>query len=141
MTLIIRSAQMRALAAHQHSRNIAGLCWRLREAWPDELAALSESALHRRVAVARKRCALRGLHDERGELAFLELAIRYGWEFEDNPELAWMVTILDDTRVTSPLSRVRRILDMLERQEQTREHNALALASFMLRRRAGPSCW
>ncbi len=128
--IVFTQAQMAAFAATQRTRFVERLCASLRDRFQDELWALADQELLRRVEAALVRAGELGLHTERDCCRYLNLAVLYGWDFERREANAFMRAILEDRSVDNPGRRLQRLVEeCLHREAIAQGRNGSAPAS------------
>ncbi len=128
--IVFTRAQMAAFAAAQRTRFVDRMCAWLRDQFRDELWALADQELQRRVEAALVRADELGLRTERDCCRYLNLAVLYGWDFERREANAFMRAILEDRSVDNPGRRLQRLVEeCLQREAIAQSRNGAAPAS------------
>jgi hypothetical protein len=108
--IVIRQAQIDALGANRRREFVDAMCARLRLHFHEHLVATSEAVLRHEVHAAMLRAQYHGLASERDVCRFLNLAVYYGWDFDQRPEHDWMRRYLVDAEAGSPSQRLHRLV-------------------------------
>lgn len=108
--LVIRRQQMDCFAQEGRTQFALAMCACLRSQFSAELWEITQDGLLRLVRAALARAATYALHSERDCRRYLNLCVIYGWEFDRQPELAWMGQMLTDAGISSPGLRLERLV-------------------------------
>jgi hypothetical protein len=104
--LVIRKAQIEALAAHERERFEARMVERLAVRFPDEHRALGPEGTRRLVGRAIDAASAHGIDDWSSLATFIELSAEFGEAFELSPDAARAAAILDDGRLPGQIKIV-----------------------------------
>jgi hypothetical protein len=74
-----------------------------------------------------------GLKNERDLFAFADMCGGLGWDFDQEPENAWMRECLLNKAVTRPEDRMTGLLRRIQRREEVEKQNAALRQSFLKR--------
>jgi len=96
--LVIRAAQMKALAEVAEKAFVERASDYLRETFPEKCAELGPEAVHRWVRSGLEKARGYGLRLDVEVLRYLNLMYTFGWDFD---RLPWAAEILDDTEVSA----------------------------------------
>jgi hypothetical protein len=116
MTLIIRNAQMEALAQDREQQFERRVAAHLRASWPARCAATSDDELVSAVRAASARAAAHGLTRARDVARYIDLAYLVGPDFESEPP--WVGEILRSTRY--PARKIDEIYRRMKLDEELR---------------------
>lgn len=129
--LVIRDEQLARLAEEGRRRFIAAMVAHLRRHFHGELWAVGDEELAARAAQACDRAAAYGIRSERDVCRFLNLAAKFGWDFDRSPETSWMRAMLTDTSITSPGLRLDCLVDECLHRSEAAESNARLRGRFL----------
>ncbi len=130
--IVIRRAQMAHFADVRRRQDIASLCATLRARYPAQVSSLTALSLFRHVHQALGRAQGYGLYGTQENLDYLGLALRYGWDFDQVPDYAWMHAYLVEPRISAPSARLSRLLKKLQHNKERALLNAQLRAKFAL---------
>ncbi len=71
-----------------------------------------------------------GLENRASRCRFLNLALIYGWQFDTDPQNAWMREMLRDTEVSSADDRIRLLVDECLYRLRIEEQNRRLRSNF-----------
>jgi hypothetical protein len=108
--IVVRHAQMAALANAGRRQFVLVACAYLRRQFHDRLWSLPEVELERHVGTALARAAQFGLQSERDCYRYLNLCIFHGWDFTAEAGNAWMRDMLADAAGGPPGARLHRLV-------------------------------
>jgi hypothetical protein len=92
--LLIRDAQVDALAEDVEQRFVDRMTAHLEENFPELAAAMTTQALREQVEATLARALTYGIDNNADQCRFLSLAAAYGWDFDSWPEHEWMRPLL-----------------------------------------------
>lgn len=121
--LIIRNAQLRALARPAREHFIEEMLSHLYLHFPTQAWQLTRTELHDRVDELIDRAAGHQLTSRQQVCRFINLAASYGWTFDSDPELPWMRNILTDSGLTQPEERLDRLVNTCLHRQRVEAHN------------------
>lgn len=120
--LVIRDAQMKAMARPAREHFAGEVRAHLQKYFPDECSLMGAGALDELIAHGIGRALARGFETERQVYKWLSLAIEFGRDFDSDPSLPWVAEILSETTPMSPNGK----LDLLVREALERAGRAPA---------------
>lgn len=95
--LVIRDSQLRAFKAAADSRFVAKAIPYLQEDFPEELAEMGAEGAHSFALYGLHRSACYGITTEANVLAYLQVAVLLGRDFDVDDDLPWAAMILGDS--------------------------------------------
>jgi hypothetical protein len=111
--LVIRHAQMDALARSAMEPFVENVIAHLRRVWPEECAAMGDEGLEAFVARGMARCERYGIETEYDVGRFCDLMLLLTPDFDEDPNIPWAQDIL-----TSPGFDGRvKVDELMERTE------------------------
>lgn len=111
--LVIRHAQMDALARSAMEPFVENVIAHLRRVWPEECAAMGEEGLEAFVARGMAKCERYGIETEYDVGRFCDLMLLLTPDFDEDPNIPWAQDIL-----TSPGFDGRvKVDELMERTE------------------------
>ena len=119
--LIIREAQMEALATAAVRRFETRVCSWLTATFPERCAELGADALRDLVQQGIKKAAGYGINQERDVAEFIALMVRLSPEFDALDTYAWTARLLRRAHVPAEL-RLERIKERLGGEERRQVH-------------------
>ena len=128
--LTIRNAQMEVLSAQQRQKFVDAMCEFLRLQFKQELQGISQTSLQAKVSAALNSASRYGLRSHRDCCRYLNLAVTYGWEFEQLPENAWMREYLTDPNAGNPSQRLQRLISQCIYKMEVEENNRQMREAF-----------
>lgn len=111
--LVIRSAQMDALARAAMEPFVENVIGHLRRVWPEETAAMGDEGLERFVRHGMERCGLYGIETEYDVGRYCDLMLLLHPDFDDDPNLPWA----RDTLGAEGLDGRMKVDQLMERVE------------------------
>lgn len=121
--LIIRSAQLQALAQQAREQFIKDMLGHVYRYFPTPAWLLTPDELRSRVSEAIDRAAGHQLTSRQQVCRFINLAATYGWAFDSDPELTWMRDILTDTGLLNPGERLDRLVNSCLHRQRIEARN------------------
>lgn len=109
--IVIRSAQVDALARNIQARHRAAMCADLHAAQAAHVQGLSVTSLRRHVVVTLIRASRYGIVHRTDEMTFSRLASEQGWRFDLAHDHAWVRHCLLDESRGSITARLRQIAE------------------------------
>jgi hypothetical protein len=94
-----------------------------RESFPNETKAISDSELKKHIIKSIKKAENYNLTSQQDCCKFINLAVVYGWDFDQEPNNEWMIDILEDEEISSPSERLNRLLDECVYRKEVEEKN------------------
>ena len=131
--LIIRDTQKYLLGQQSLATFIEAMCLHLRTYFPASTALLTQAALSDKVRACSNRAGHYQLNSQRDVCRYLNLAAEYGWEFDRDPNLSWMLPYLNDKSVTDPSKRLELLV------KQCLHRQAIAEQNLQLRQQLKPA--
>ncbi len=92
--LVIRAAQMEALARAAMDPFVENVIAHLRRVWPEECAAMGDEALEALVAHGLAKCDRYGVETEYDVGRYCDLMLLLTRDFDEDPNLPWAQDIL-----------------------------------------------
>jgi hypothetical protein len=126
----IRNSQIATLAAERSARFERSMVEHLRRHFPGATASFDDSHLLKLVSATIARARQYQLFSESDFCRFLNLAATFGWEFDTDPDCAWMTAMLTDPSVSAPKDRIHLLVDESLRRLRVQEHNEKLRAVF-----------
>ncbi len=111
--LVIRSAQMDALARAAMDPFVENVTAHLRRVWPEECAAMGEEGLERFVAHGMERCARYEIDTEYDVGRYCDVMLLLHPQFDEDPNLPWA----SDTLTSEGLDGRMKVDQLMERVE------------------------
>lgn len=111
--LVIRSAQMEALARAAIEPFVENVMGHLRRVWPEECAAMGEEGLERFVHHGMERGGRYGIETEYDVGRYCDLMLLLHRDFDDDPNLPWA----SDTLASGDLDGRMKVDQLMERVE------------------------
>lgn len=121
--LTIRTSQLHTLGEFAQGQFIDELVDQVHRFFPDAGGALAPDILRRKLGKCIERAATYHLFSRQHVSRFINLAAVYGWEYDSDPALRWMHSILTDTRLVSPGERLERLMQTCVHREHIEHHN------------------
>lgn len=121
--LTIRNTQLQTLGQRFREEFIDGMLAHLYSYFPAVAWLLTQGELRSRVNLIIERAAVYQLTSQQQVCRFINLAATYGWEFDGDPDLLWMRSILIDTSLTQPGERLDRLVQTCLHRQGIEEHN------------------
>jgi hypothetical protein len=120
--LTIRTTQLHRLGQAARDAFIDTMLAHVHTHFPE----LASDQLRSRLNALIERAAVYQLTSQQQVCRFINLAATYGWEFDSDPELLWMRSILTDSSPAQPGERLDRLVQTcLHRQGLAIQNRAL----------------
>lgn len=136
--LVIRTEQLDLLAKASREEFIEQMCRHLRSHFPPQLRGCGDDVLKSHINDALRRSAGYGLTSRQDCCRFLNLAVLYGWQFDQSAAQQWMRDYLIDETVSSPSERLRLLVDQCVHRREIAAHNRQLQDGFGLLQETGP---
>lgn len=130
--LTIRRPQLLALRAVRRKAFITEMIRYLRTHFPEELANVKDHQLRGHVTRTLTRARSYGLTSRQDCARFLNLAVLFGWDFDEDPKnAAWVKETLADNEVHSPGARLDRLVKRFLRRMELEANRGRMAGKFM----------
>jgi hypothetical protein len=116
--LTIREEQMavfRELAINDYVKRTVV---HLNETFPEKCEALGEEKVRETVQYGVQRSASYGITTEGDVRRYIDFMIRFGPDFDQDPELPWAASILNNQAIRNPTTKINRLYKEVKKQEQ-----------------------
>lgn len=123
LMIIIRHEQQNKLELPKLIKMVIELCKEARNRFNDELADVTEKSLGKKILNTVKKAEKYNLVKESDYGTFVNIAIEYGWDFDEDPDNEWMVDILEDPEISNPSDRLNRLVDECRYRKEVAEQN------------------
>jgi len=121
--LRLSPAQMQTLAHQAREHFIADMVIHLRTYFPAVAWLLTADELRSHIITCIDRAAHYQLTSQQQVCRYLNVAAHYGWNFDSDPDLAWMQKILTDTTLMQPGERLDHLVQTCLHRQSIEEHN------------------
>lgn len=115
MVLVIRNAQMQALARPQLEAFTRRMVDHVRRVFSERAAPMTDEQIRSQVQDGIERAEAYGIRREADVALFIDILFGIGPDFDDRPECAWIRTILEN-RDDSGTLRMQLVYDELPRR-------------------------
>lgn len=121
--LTIRNSQLQILAHRPLEQFINDMQGHLYSYFPSVAWLLTPDERRQQVNTLIERAAVYQLTSQQQVCRFINLAATYGWEFDRDPNLHWMRSILTDISLAQPTERLDRLVQTCLHRQSIEEHN------------------
>jgi len=121
--LTIRDSQLQILRQQPREQFVDDMLAHLYSYFPAIAWLLTPDELRYQVNTIIERAAVYQLTSRQQVCRFINLAAAYGWEFDGDPNLLWMRSILTDTSLPQPSERIDRLVQTCLHRQRIEEHN------------------
>ena len=122
---VIRSNQMEVLTRPARDAFVNAMIVHCKTYFPEVVSAYDDESLENLVAETIKHARTRyGMHCPQGLCRFINLAATLGWQFDLEPQNAWMRSrFLLNPQVSNPADRIDLLVAEMEYRQQVAEYN------------------
>jgi hypothetical protein len=96
-----------------------------RENYPDIVGNMTEERLQLKVIKTIKKAEKYGVVSQLDIAKFLNIAIEYGWDFDEDPEYVWMRKILINQDISCPSDRIDLLMEECDDRKEMMELNRM----------------
>jgi len=89
----------------------------LKKVFPDQSQILGEVKLRESIQYGTQRAAAHGIISERDVCKYIDLTILYGRDFDKDPNLPWVQSILQNQAMRNPSSKIESLYKAAKKQE------------------------
>ena len=90
----------------------------LNESFPEKCEALGEAKVRETVKYGILRSASYGISTEGDVRRYVDLMVKFGPDFDQDPELPWAASILNNQAIINPTTKINRLYKAVEKQEK-----------------------
>lgn len=116
--LTIRKEQMAVFGEPAINDFVKRTVVHLNERFPDNCGAMGEPKVCETVKYGIQRSASYGITTEGDVRRYIELMVRFGADFDQDPELPWASSILNNQALINPTTKVERLYKAVKKQER-----------------------
>jgi hypothetical protein len=116
--LTIRKEQMVVFREPAINDFVKRVVAHLNECFPEKCEALGEPKVRETVKYGIQRSASYGITTEGDVRRYIDLTVRFGPDFDQDPELPWASSILNNQAIINPTTKVDRLYKALKKQEK-----------------------
>lgn len=91
----------------------------LNESFPEKCEAMGEVKVRETVQYGIQRSASYGIITEGDVRRYIDLMLRFGPDFDQDPKLPWAASILNNKALINPTTKVNRLYKEVKKQEKT----------------------
>jgi uncharacterized protein (DUF1697 family) len=109
--IILRQVQLTVIELPGVMKYVNALCKDARKQFKDEIDSLTDTTLEKKICKSIKKAQQFHLLSKADWGRFVFITIENDWDFDEDPDNEWMVTMLEDPEITSPSDRLTRLID------------------------------
>ena len=121
--LILRAKQIAAIQLPQILSFVESLSGYLRENFTEKLHDISGSVLNKKILKSIKKAEKYGFTSRQDCCEFAKLAVKYGWDFDEEPQNEWMRKMLIDKNISNPSHRLARCVEEIIFRKEVEKNN------------------
>ena len=89
----------------------------LKKVFPEQSESIGEPKLRESIQYGKQRAASYKIISERDVCKYIDLMILYGRDFDKDPNLPWVQSVLQNPAIRDPASKIERLYKAARKQE------------------------
>ncbi len=118
--LTIRKEQLAVFREPAINDYIKRTVVQLIECFPEKCEAMGEPKVRETVKYGVQRSASYGITSEGDVRRYVDLMVMFGPDFDQDPQLPWAASILNNQAIINPTTKVNRLYKAVKKQEKLR---------------------
>jgi hypothetical protein len=115
--LTIRKEQLAVFGPVGKNAFEARVVAHIKKVFPEQSQTLGEPKLQETIQYGTQRAAAHRIISERDVCKYIDLMILYGRDFDKDPNLPWVQSVLQNPAIRDPASKIERLYKAARKQE------------------------